>query len=114
LVFETQAMRGKLTFANTVEQFDAGNCDGGVVEVLGADVTLSRFLGSLPLGLLPFGFPALYFLFGDSERFEHSILKAFGFGVAGDGRGGEWFHWLSIAPLVAIWIEWRGSFRFRL
>ena len=30
-------MQGKLTFANTVEQFDAGNCDGGVVEVLEAE-----------------------------------------------------------------------------
>jgi hypothetical protein len=27
-------MQGKLTFANTVEQFDAADCDGGVVEVL--------------------------------------------------------------------------------
>jgi hypothetical protein len=30
-------MQGKLTFANTVEQFDAGDCDGGVVEVLEAE-----------------------------------------------------------------------------
>jgi hypothetical protein len=37
LVFETWAMQGKLTFANTVEQFDAGDCDGGVVEVLEAE-----------------------------------------------------------------------------
>jgi hypothetical protein len=27
-------MQGKLTFANTVEQFDAGDCDGGVVGVV--------------------------------------------------------------------------------
>jgi hypothetical protein len=37
LVFETSAVQGKLTSANTVEQFDAGNCDGGVVEVLEAE-----------------------------------------------------------------------------
>jgi hypothetical protein len=30
-------MQAKLTFANTVEQFDAGDCDGGVVEVLEAE-----------------------------------------------------------------------------
>jgi hypothetical protein len=30
-------MPGKLTFADTVEQFDAGDCDGGVVEVLEAE-----------------------------------------------------------------------------
>ena len=30
-------MQGKLTFANTVEQFDAGDCGGGVVEVLEAE-----------------------------------------------------------------------------
>ena len=30
-------MQGKLTFANTVEQFDACDCDGGVVEVLEAE-----------------------------------------------------------------------------
>jgi hypothetical protein len=30
-------MQGKLTFANTVEQFDAGDCDGGVFEVLEAE-----------------------------------------------------------------------------
>jgi|ERR1700677_2483388 hypothetical protein len=30
-------MQGKLTFTNTVERFDAGDCDGGVVEVLEAE-----------------------------------------------------------------------------
>jgi hypothetical protein len=30
-------MQGKLTFANTVEQFDAGDRDGGVVEVFEAE-----------------------------------------------------------------------------
>ena len=30
-------MQGKLTFANTVEQFNAGNCDGGGVEILEAE-----------------------------------------------------------------------------
>jgi hypothetical protein len=30
-------MRDKLTFANTVEEFDAGNCDGDVVEVPAAE-----------------------------------------------------------------------------
>jgi hypothetical protein len=35
-------MQGKLTFANTVEQFDAGNCDGGVVEASLLRQRLSR------------------------------------------------------------------------
>jgi hypothetical protein len=30
-------MQGELTFANTAEQFDTGDCDGGVVEVLEAE-----------------------------------------------------------------------------
>ena len=40
-------MQGKLTFANTVEQFDAGDCGGGVVEVLEAEHVSVRELRAI-------------------------------------------------------------------
>ena len=41
-------------------------------------------MGFLAVGLLPFGFSALHFFFGDCEDLADGIVEAFGFGPARD------------------------------
>lgn len=50
-------------------------------------IILFSYSRLLALCLLPFGFSALHFFFGDGERLAHGVVEAFGFRVAGDGRG---------------------------
>ncbi|WP_433970434.1 hypothetical protein [Tunturiibacter gelidiferens] len=40
-------MQGELTFANTVEQFDPGDCDGGVVEVLESQEMINKVYSAI-------------------------------------------------------------------
>jgi len=54
-------------------------------------LSVSALLG---VSSLPFNFPALHLLFRDGKRLADSIVEAFGFGLAGDGRGWKRFHFI--------------------